>query len=262
MPLQQHPSFGDALKTLGTVVTRIDVQGAAPTQIIKRYGITFAPRGPLWEDEDADALRRSPLRLINADRPSRIYRSAGFRQLMTPAHVAELDLRDPGWLANARGKWRNAWRKSQKSSLHLDQRPFDAGLHAWLLTEDKNQQRRKKFWALPHAIIHSFAAISPQDVLVFTAKTKADGIIAAMLFLRHSHVATYHLGWTSAAGRTANAHHALLGDAVDHFRAQGVTRMDLGTVDTDNAPGLARFKIGCGAQVRPLGGTWLRIPGL
>jgi hypothetical protein len=38
--------------------------------------------------------------------------------------------------------------------------------------------------------------------------------------------------------------------------------LDLGTVDTENAPGLARFKIGSGAQIRSLGGTWLRIPGL
>jgi len=29
-----------------------------------------------------------------------------------------------------------------------------------------------------------------------------------------------------------------------------------------SAPGLARFKIGTGAEVRPLGGSWLRVPWL
>lgn len=261
LPLQQHPSFGAALEKLGTNVGRIDIEGAAPTQIIKRYGITFAPRGPIWDAEDLIALRRSPLRIINAERPSDIYKKAGFRQLMTPAHVAELDLRDTDWLAKAHGKWRNAWRKSQKSGLKLQRTTFDAALHEWLLIEDRNQQRRKKFRALPHSIIHAYAAISPHDVVVFSARKKRTDI-AAMLFLQHGQVATYHVGWSSALGRATNAHHALLAHAADCFSARGVTRLDLGLVDTENAAGLARFKIGTGARVRSLGGTWLRVPGL
>lgn len=260
MPLQQHPSFGAALKRLGTTVEQININGAAPTQVIRRFGINFAPRGPIWNVENPDALRRSPLRIINAEHPSDIYRRAGFRQLMTSAHVAELNLRGTDWLAQANGKWRNAWRKSQKSKLKLQHSIFDAGLHEWLLSEDLNQQRRKKYRALPHSIIRSYAKISPQDVLVFSAKKNREHV-AAMVFLRHGSVATYHLGWTDPEGRTSNAHYALLMQAADFFSTKGVTRLDLGAVDTDNAPGLARFKIGCGAQVRLLGGTWLRIPG-
>ena len=37
---------------------------------------------------------------------------------------------------------------------------------------------------------------------------------------------------------------------------RGVTRVDLGQVDTDTQPGLARFKLGAGADCRSLGGTW------
>ncbi|MEM8653477.1 MAG: GNAT family N-acetyltransferase [Pseudomonadota bacterium] len=261
LPLQQHPSFGAALKTLGADVKRVDIKGAAPTQVIKRFGINFAPRGPVWTTEDAAALRQSPLWMVNAERSSDIYRTAGFRQLMTPAHVAELNLRNRNWLAQARGKWRNAWRKSQRFNLKLRDAHFDAVRHGWLLTEDLKQQRRKKFRAMPHAIIHAYGAIDPRNVVVFSAKAN-NRDIAAMLFLRHGMVATYHLGWSSAEGRATNAHYALLEHAAECLATQGVTRLDLGLVDTENTPGLARFKIGSGAQVRPLGGTWLRIPGL
>lgn len=261
MPLQQHPSFGEALKRLGTNVQRISISGAAPTQMIKRFGIAFAPRGPLWNVEDADALRRSPLRIINAEYPSNIYHEAGFRRIMTPAHVAELNLCDTCWLTKATGKWRNAWRKSQKSALKLQHASFDQTVHDWLLTEDRLQQRQKGFRALPHSIIHAYAATNRDKVILFTARQK-DNPVAAMLFLEHGPVATYHLGWTSSAGRGANAHYALLMHAADYFAERSITRLDIGTVDTENTPGLARFKIGSGAQVRALGGTWIRMPGM
>ncbi|MEL6465642.1 MAG: GNAT family N-acetyltransferase [Pseudomonadota bacterium] len=257
LPLQQHPDFGAALKKLGTDVRRVDIDGAAPTQVIKRFGCAFASRGPIWERENPGALRRSPLRIINAEQPSDIYRSAGFPQFMTPAHVAELSLREIDWMVRAHGKWRNAWRKSEKSRLALDHTHFNVARHAWLLKEDRAHQRRKKFRALPQSIIHAYAALHPDNVRVFTAHRKEE-TLAAMLFLQHGQVATYHLGWSSTQGRETNAHYALLKKAVDIFRARGVIRLDLGTVDTDNAPGLARFKIGSGAQIRPLGGTWLR----
>ncbi len=261
LPLQQHPTFGTVLGLIGTRIERIDLHGAAPTQIIRRFGLGFAPRGPVWVRENPDALRNSPIRVLNAEQPGQIYRQAGFRQIMTAAYVAELDLRGTPDTRQAKlhGKWRNAWRKSQRCKLKLHQTRFDPALHGWLLQADRDQQQAKRFRALPHSIIHAYAAISPRDVIVFTAKQKHD-VIAAMLFLQHSPVVTYHLGCTGETGRVCNAHHALLLHAADHFAENGFTRLDLGTVDTENTPGLARFKIGSGATVRPLGGTWLRLP--
>ena len=261
LPLQQHPTFGAALGMLGTCVKRIEIEGAAPTQLIRRFGVNFAPRGPIWINENAQTLRQSSLRIINAERASDVYKKAGFRRIMTAAHVAELDLRCSDLPAQMKGKWRNAWRKSQDCKLKLQQTTFDAARHDWLLKADLDQQRKKRFRALPHSIIHAFAAISPRDVIVLTAKQKND-VVAAMLFLRHGNVATYHLGWTNDAGRKTNAHYALLMHATDRLCDANLTRLDLGTVDTDNAPGLARFKIGSGANIRPLGGTWARLPGL
>jgi lipid II:glycine glycyltransferase (peptidoglycan interpeptide bridge formation enzyme) len=86
--------------------------------------------------------------------------------------------------------------------------------------------------------------------------------LAAMLFLRHGPIATYHIGWSGDSGRRCHAHALLLTHAADWLAQRGHALLDLGTVDTEAGAGLARFKIGAGAQVRALGGSWLRLPGL
>jgi lipid II:glycine glycyltransferase (peptidoglycan interpeptide bridge formation enzyme) len=78
-----------------------------------------------------------------------------------------------------------------------------------------------------------------------------------MLFLRHGTTATYHIGWTSRDGRAASAHNLILWDACARLAARGVRQLDLGIIDTETAPGLARFKLGTGAQPVRTGGTWL-----
>jgi hypothetical protein len=41
------------------------------------------------------------------------------------------------------------------------------------------------------------------------------------------------------------------------LKERGVRRVDLGTVDTDQSPGLARFKLGAGGVPLTLAGTYL-----
>ena len=145
--------------------------------------------------------------------------------------------------------------------MDIRQQHFDPKRHRWLLDADLAQQRKKEFRALPHAIIAAYAAQHPKDVIVFIAQ-QPQGPVAAMLFLLHHPVATYHVGWSNNVGRDCCAHHRILFEAATVFSGQGYLRLDLGSVDTENSPSLARFKIGTGAVVRSLGGTWLRIPGL
>lgn len=265
LPLQQHPDFGRALARLGAQVGYLDLPGAAPLLRIRRCGVSFASRGPVWVDAAPEtktaALRGAPIRLLNDDAtgPDIVHR-AGFRQVMTAAHVAELDLTGgpANRIAAATGKWRNIWRRALASPLIVETTRFDPARHDWLLRADLAQQKAKRYRALPHVLL---AAWDPNALVLFTGH-KGKTPIAAMLFIAHSPVVTYHIGWSNAEGRRLAAHHRLLMQAADHFAARGFTRLDLGTVDTENAPGLARFKIGCGARIRPLGGTWVKIPGL
>ncbi|MEO0379295.1 MAG: GNAT family N-acetyltransferase [Pseudomonadota bacterium] len=268
LPLQQHPHYGAALRATGCAVREVRLLGAAPVQTIARYGLTLASRGPVWRSAqgpgDASILRRSGLHVINSEgHDLAALHRAGYRQMHTPSCVAELSLTGTPAerLSAMRPKWRATLRRADAARLKIKAERFDPERHGWLLAADLAQQRSKKFRSLPHAVLGAYAKANPHDALVFVGYKKRDPI-AAMLFLVHGQVATYHLGWTGGAGRQAGAHHALLVHASDHLAAQGIVRLDLGGVDTVNAPGLARFKIGTGATVRPLGGSWLRLPWL
>ncbi|MEJ6401735.1 GNAT family N-acetyltransferase [Yoonia sp. 2307UL14-13] len=252
LPLQQHPLFNDALRRLGRKVSVTDIPGAVPLHVIHRFGISFAARGPIWTGTpDMDALRRNGPLTVNGDDTNDLGK-AGYRQIITAAHVAEIDLtarRAP------HAKWRYNLRKAQAAEIRVTTETFSAK-HHWLLDADLSQQKAKGYRALPHAIIHAY---DPDNVIVLIAYKKKTPV-AAMLFLCHQPVATYHIGWSNHDGRRHCAHHLLLDLAAEYITKQGVTRLDLGSVDTENTPGLARFKIGSGARVRPLGGTWLRCP--
>ena len=91
------------------------------------------------------------------------------------------------------------------------------------------------------------------------AADRGEGPVAAMMFLRHGSTATYHIGWSNAQGRAAHAHNLLLWRAAERLSSKGVKTLDLGTLDTVNAPGLARFKLGTGAMPHRLGGTWVTL---
>jgi hypothetical protein len=52
----------------------------------------------------------------------------------------------------------------------------------------------------------------------------------------------------------------MLARAAEALAAEGLRWLDLGTVDTEAAPGLARFKLGTGARLRRLGATCLVLP--
>ena len=81
-----------------------------------------------------------------------------------------------------------------------------------------------------------------------------------MGFIVHGSSATYHLGWASEAAKAAGVHGVMLLQAAEALRAEGVLWLDLGQVDTEAAPGLARFKLGTGADLRRLGATCLVLP--
>lgn len=89
---------------------------------------------------------------------------------------------------------------------------------------------------------------------------QAGAFSAGMAFVVHGQSATYHLGWASQASKAVGVHGLMLMRAAEALRAEGVRWLDLGSVDTEAAPGLARFKLGTGAELRRLGATCLVLP--
>ena len=266
LPLQQHPRFAAALRRLGRDVCRIEMADAYPLVAVRIFGQLLASRGPVWaapcrDCAKATALAQTGLRLINAETEDYSATAhAGFRQVATATTVAELDLRQSATarLAATHGKWRNQWRRALTAPVSVKHERFDRHRHQWLLNADRAQQKHKRFRGLPHALIDALAD-QHRDAVTVQVAYHADEPVAAMLYVHHLPVVTYHLGWIGPNARQWGLHHRLLTEAASVFAEQGYHRIDLGAVDTENAPGLARFKIASGAQVRQLGGSWLRI---
>jgi hypothetical protein len=178
--------------------------------------------------------------------------------LTSPATVAEIDLSPDLQIlhANLKGKWRNRLRHAQSHQLRITRQNMPTHSDHWLLQAEQAQQVRHKYRHWPAALTSAYAHTNTGNAKLFTAHFGSD-IVAGLLILRHGLTATYHIGHTSTAGRILSAQTLLLWSAISWAKSKNLSRLDLGIFDTETSPGLARFKLGTGAQTRKLGGTWL-----
>ncbi|MEO3414250.1 GNAT family N-acetyltransferase [Roseovarius sp. CAU 1744] len=278
--LQQSAQYARALDQMGAhVETWIADAGSGPLariQIVRRrFGplpVSWVPRGPVWLNAPSEAARAEILRglpratgtaglwIIAPDHPAdtHLIRQTPF---ISPQHVAEIDLGEDAGARMARQhvKWRNRLRHAQRSGLRVSHRRFDPARDNHVIRRETDQQRARSYRALPAAFVDAWASANPRDSRLFTVIHDGAGV-AHMLILLHHPVATYHIGWSGDHGRALSAHNLALWEAAAWLARKGYTRFDLGSVDTQNAPGLARFKIGSGAGIRALGPTCLYLP--
>jgi len=248
--LQQSPAFARALDVYGaTLSSRAPV--VLKRQFMGRARITFASRIM------PEHLKTVRPRIINGETDTpRLYRAAGYRQIITPVHVAEWDL-TADLHAGMHTKWRNQLRKAQSVGVRIRTQVWDGTSHP-LIKHATQTARKRRFRPLPTPLIATFAQINPKNALIFEGYDKGH-LIAALLVLRHGSTATLQTAWSSALGRALNTHNLLFFSAAEHLAKLGHTTFDLGVVETDHAPSLARFKLRTGAVLRPLGGTWIRL---
>ncbi|MCV6584077.1 MAG: GNAT family N-acetyltransferase [Marinibacterium sp.] len=259
-PLVQSPEYAALMQHIG-----VEARYHGPHLLVSRriagVPVTLASRVVIG---DAAPLPRlgHPL-ILNAETapPRRVARRA--LRVLTPAWVAELDLSEPPPTRRARmhQKWRNRLRHAEAQPLVLRHAQMPADPDHWLLQAETQQRQARSYRGWPTALTCAYVQLHPRKTHLLTA-IEAGKPVAAMLFFRHGNAATYHIGHSTARGRQLSAHHRLLWQAADHLARKGVRRLDLGLIDTETNPGLARFKLGSGATARPLGGTWLCWPSL
>ncbi|MGF1476856.1 MAG: lipid II:glycine glycyltransferase FemX [Geminicoccaceae bacterium] len=273
--LQQSWAYGEALRQEGRTVSRYllqdeqGVRGLVSVSERRWFGLfsaSVALGGPLWlEPRPSLADRASwlsrlshlfppkPLHLhlwLPADHDSGdtngVMAMIGAKQLMTGYATAWLDLRaEPDALfAGLHGKWRNMLRRALEEPLGVSQDMFWLG---WLLDRHDQRQREVGFRAQPRSFVERLIRLETTAPLILVALLDQKPI-AGMLFLRHGPAATYHLSWTSDEGRRRRAHHRLMWEAILRLRASGARALDLGGLNTDRSPGIARFKRGTGAR--------------
>lgn len=281
LPLQQSPEFAQTLQHMGRKADFITIshnnRRLAHLVVMRRRilgaKVAFTSRGPVWPTPPnfemrcrmIERLRQAGLTAINATaKDVQALKITGYTQVMTPATLAQLDL-TADWRSHATVKWRNGLTRAERdridANLTLTNRRFDPRQDDWLLQQTTAQARARRYRDLPASFTRAYTAVNPGQAQIFIAQQQ-DTPISAILILRHHGGATYHLGWSNDAGRRVDAHRLLLARAADWLVERQHRRLDLGTIDTETAPGLARFKLGMGARAVELGGTWLKMPRL
>lgn len=273
--LQQTAGFAATLGTLGRVPLHLPRHGDLPGLWLwrrRRMGVPLAmisraDLGPevalsLRERLAAEGLARHLL-ILSPDALAPHLSRLGAVPLMTPAHLAELDLCADAEtrLARMDQKWRNRLRHGQKQRLKVSCTNLPPDPSHWLLKAEAEQQEKRRYRGWPPTISAGYALANKGQAKLFEAREGAE-VIAAILILCHAPGATYQIGFSTARGRALSAHNLLIWEAAERLSRKGFARLDLGLIDQRNAPGLARFKLGTGAALRPLGGTWGWFPPL
>lgn len=270
-PLQQRWDYGATHASLGGQVMRAVIhQDGAPVAICQSivrkfascFNVSLASRGPIWlaPCDQTRALRllkrTSPMARPRAQLFTSTDKSPRLIPLMSPTTNAQIAL--PVDMGSLNGKWRNSLKKALGCGLRVRHIACPANSLTALLETDRQQQGAKSYRALPAAFTLKWQRINPDDLRLITVSLSGC-TIATALFIRHGNTATYHIAHTTDAGRKLSAGRLALWRAFTDFANDGLRQIDLGQIDTVNASGLARFKLGTGAFAQVNGATVLAI---
>lgn len=262
-PLTQSEEFERTCIMLGLSVERFSTAGASCLLQSRKLPLIgsfhLVSRGPVANDpEDARALLRDVRRrtkgplVVNAskDDPDR----AGIR-IAKGASLAMTDLMSPEDMrSRLNQKWRNQLKKAEASRLKVEDQPLSAQRHDWFLKAEANQQKSRGYRAYPGGFLLAFSAANQAKARLYSANLDGQPV-AGMLVLMHGRMATYQAGVTTDSGRSSCAHNLLLWQIMCDLQSRGFSCLDLGRADL--SPGLRRFKLGSGARIENLAGTYL-----
>ncbi len=260
-------------------------QGGEPLALVQAFcrdrlftHIARLLRGPVWLIDPrsdprakqvcetiARQFRRRPVgdflfwlpELPDNPKSAAMLRPQGLHQVVTGYSSIWLDLQPPleDLRAGLHGKWRNALQQAEKTDLEIEETTHPRRLNQSLLLYDRFR-RRKRFVGPNGDFIAALARHDREAVVALTARLN-DDLVAGVILIRHGRAATYLASWTSDAGRVGQAHNLLLWRGIETLKAGGIDWLDLGGVNTESQPGIARFKLGLGGEVFTLAGTYL-----
>jgi hypothetical protein len=158
--------------------------------------------------------------------------------------------------AELSGKWRNALNKAEKSDLTVN---FDTRgkLAGWLIGVSEADRQRRGYRGpnvkLLTSLIRNFGV---GDGFMIGQVCQGLRPIAGALFLRHGSCATYQTGWVGVEGRPVAANNLLLWQSMMALKSRGVTALDLGGINDEDAVGIRHFKLGLGGEHVTLAGQF------
>ena len=240
------------------VVLRRKLWNRMPVAMVNRAELTKPAR--LLEILQEEGLKRTPV-ILSPETPTPELARLGAIPLMTPASVGVLNLegRSEDRRQRLNQKWRNRLNAAEAHDLRITRQNMPQDMDHWLVTADAELQKTRGYKSWPTGLTLAYAQANPGQAKLFQA-FEGTNAVAAMLILTHGEAATYHIAHTTERGKALNAHNLLMWNAMEWLAAKGTRQLDLGVINTEDAEGLARFKLGTGAELQRLGGTWLYWP--
>ncbi len=286
--LQQSWGFGESVHALKRyrILHGVARKGGQPISIVqvvrKRLAgiltLSQVTRGPLWLTQQltsaeklrvleliVERLRRQRRDIVvwmpeAVDEPENqgLLRAAGLRRMLTGYSSVWIDLSQPTTELRARlhGKWRNALSAAEADGMpvHISEQ---AHHFSWLIDNYDTLRRQRRFTAPNGKLLRTLADNVGTGNRIVLRALDADDPIAGILLIRHGAAATYVAGWTSESGRRRRAHNLLLWHGIGELQRLGVDWLDLGGVNSRDAPGVARFKLGMGGELYTLAGLYM-----
>ena len=251
----------------------------ALAQIVERrlFGplrTTLLMRGPVWlSGKPTIDQERAFLLAIRRDLPGSVMfwtpddfdacsKRHGFRRVVTGYSTIWLDLAQPLEVLRTSldGKWRNMLRRAEANRIDIQQ--YRGGSQVdWLISANENYRKKVGYRGPSPGFISTLNRLSKRSREQITLiASDGEELVAGIMVQQHGAAATYYVGCTSERGRQLRAHHLLLWRAIEVLQRLGVASFDLGGIETDSAPGLARFKLGLGGEPSTFAGTYLLPP--
>lgn len=262
LPLTQSIEFEKACNLLKLPIRRFENDHGScliQTRKLPIIGnINLISRGPIMRDRTQlrafleDARQEFQGRLVvNAGAESA---KLGGVKFARGADLAILDIMpEDEARAGLHQKWRNQLKKAEKSPLVILNQALNPHKHMWFLEEEQKQQKSRGYTNYPAPFLLAYAAANKNQARLFSAVV-AGKPVAAMLVFKHGRMATYQAGVTTPEGRAHCAHNLILWSIICELKKRGVEQLDLGRADT--SPGLRRFKLGSGARIETLSGSY------
>ena len=275
--LQQSFAYGEMARAMGTYVQRavisqydrpVALWQATQKRLFRLRDVSLGLRGPVWLSKLSETEKIYILQLIKREmkgitllmpEEEQGFQPTGMRPIITGYSCVMIDLQraEEVLLAAQEGKWRNRLRVAERANLRVDRIGLKPENYGWLIEEEYSQRERLGYKALSPLAVPIYQECAGKHSLLGLQAWQGNERVAAMLFLLHGSCASYHIGWSSEAGKKANAHNLLLWEAVLRLKKQGYNWLDLGRVSSEESEGLTRFKLGSGGKWVTLCGTYL-----
>lgn len=153
-------------------------------------------------------------------------------------------------------KWRNALTQAEAGPLRIEAKGGRRAA-AWLLERYGSLRRSRRFGGPSAEMLGAVIDGIPKHEAVLLRAIAEGEAVGGALFLQHGRNASYVVGWTDPTARALNAGTLLLWKGMTALKERGIASLDLGGIDTRNATGIARFKLGVGGKPYTLPGTFL-----